>query len=80
MGRARRTKGRVVESAGIRTQRTLSHPRPKLGTRGVARVVADDAPRRFAWAWNESSFVSNQPFCRDAYERLNKWAFSAYAN
>jgi len=37
------TKGRVVESAGTRTQMTLSHPRPKLSTRGVARVVADDA-------------------------------------
>ena len=41
MWRARRTKGRVVESAGTRTTDAFA-PTLKLSTRGVDWVVADD--------------------------------------
>ena len=65
------TMGRVVESAGTRTQRTLSHPRPKLSTRGVDRVVADDLQTLCLGLERVVPFVSNQPCCLDTYELLN---------
>lgn len=53
-----------MESAGTKTQMTLSHPRPKLSTRGVARVVADDGQTLCLG-------LERVVRCRDTYELLN---------
>ena len=69
MSRHAGTKGRVVESAGTRTQRTLSHPRPKLPTRGVARRVADDA-QTLCLGLERVVRSVQQPCCLDTCELL----------
>jgi hypothetical protein len=74
VNRHSRMKGRVAESAGIRSQRTLSHSRLEISTRGADRVAADEAQMPCPRLERLAPSYSTTPNRRDNNKLLNTQA------